>query len=67
MAGYQPDQLCWFQVFGFLLRPNKVFSRRTLTVLSRRATDPAEVASLGEGTVVVRCRIDERPGRWSWP
>ena len=63
VAGYQPDELSWFQVFGFLLRPNKVFSRRTLTVLSRRPTDPAEVASLGEGTVVVRCRIEERPGR----
>jgi Protein of unknown function (DUF2550) len=62
VAGYQPDELCWFQVFGFLLRPNKVFSRRTLMVLSRRAAEPAEVASLGEGTVVVRCQIAERPG-----
>ena len=62
MAGYQPDELSWFQVFGFLLRPNKVFSRRTLVVLSRRAAEPAEVATLGEGTVVVRCQIAERPG-----
>ncbi|MGP8001920.1 MAG: DUF2550 domain-containing protein [Streptosporangiaceae bacterium] len=62
VAGYQLDELSWYQVFGFLLRPNKVFSRRTLIVLSRRPTEPAEVASLGEGTVVVRCRIAERPG-----
>jgi len=62
VAGYQPDELSWFQVFGFLLRPNKVFSRRTLMVLSRRAAEPAEVATLGEGAVVVRCQIVERPG-----
>jgi hypothetical protein len=62
VAGYQPDELNWFQVFGFLLRPNKMFSRRTLVVLSRRAAEPAEVATLGEGAVVVRCQIAERPG-----
>ena len=62
VAGYQPDELSWFQVFGFLLRPNKIFSRRTLVVLSRRPAEPAEVASLGAETVVVRCQIAERPG-----
>ncbi len=62
VAGYQPDELSWFQVFGFLLRPNKVFSRRTLVVLSRREAEAAEVASLGEGAVVVGCQIAERPG-----
>ena len=62
VAGYQPDDLSWFQVFGFLLRPNKVFSRRTLVVLSRRPADPAEVATLGDGTVVVRCQIAEPAG-----
>jgi Protein of unknown function (DUF2550) len=62
VAGYQPDELSWFQVFGFLLRPNKVFGRRTLVVLDRRPTEAVEVASLGEGTVVVRCQIAERPG-----
>jgi len=62
VAGYQPDELSWFQVFGFLLRPNKVFSRRTLVVVDRRPAEPSEVASLGEGTVVVRCQIAERPG-----
>ena len=56
VAAYRPDALCWYQVFGVQVRPNQVFSRRTLGVLSRRAADPAEEASLGEGAVVVRCR-----------
>ncbi len=59
VAAYRPDALCWYQVFGLLLRPNQVFPRRTLSVLSRRAADSAEEASLGEGAVVVRCRFGE--------
>ncbi len=58
VAAYQPDELRWYQVFGILLRPAEVFERRTLTVLSRRNSDPAEEASLGQGAVVVRCRAD---------
>jgi hypothetical protein len=61
VAAYQPDELRWYQVFGFLLRPNQVFTRRALTVLSRRAADPGEAASLGEGRVVVRCQVAGGP------
>ena len=60
VAAYRPDALCWYQVFGVQVRPNQVFTRRTLSVLSRRAADPAEEASLGEGAVVVRCRFGKR-------
>jgi Protein of unknown function (DUF2550) len=62
VAAYQPDELRWYQVFGFQLRPNRVFTRRALTVLSRRAPDSAEAANLGEGSVVVRCRVAEDDG-----
>jgi hypothetical protein len=62
MAAYAPNELRWYQVFGFLLRPSQVFTRRTLTVLSRRTTDSAEAASLGEGRVVVRCQVAEGDG-----
>lgn len=58
VAAYRTDALRWYQVFGLQIRPNQVFSRRTLTVLSRRAANPAEEASLGEGAVVVRCQVD---------
>jgi hypothetical protein len=56
VASYQRDELRWYRVFGILLRPEEVFSRRGLNVVSRRAPDPAEVASLGPGLVVVECK-----------
>jgi hypothetical protein len=62
VVSYQPDELRWYFVFGFLLRPGRIFNRRTLTIISRRAPDPAEAASLGTGTVVVRCRVAEGDG-----
>ena len=60
VAAYQPHELRWYQIFGFQLRPNLVFSRRTLTVLTRRQPNSEEAASLGDGTVVVECRVEER-------
>ena len=62
VAAYRTDALCWYQVFGLLLRPSQVFPRRTLSVLSRRAADRAEETSLGAGAVVVRCRVGEGDG-----
>ena len=59
VAGYQQDELRWYHVFGVLLTPDEVFERRTLNVVSRRASDPVEAASLGEGAVVVECRVGE--------
>ena len=40
VAAYQPDELRWYQIFGFMLRPSQAFSRRTLTVLHRRPPTP---------------------------
>jgi hypothetical protein len=60
VASYQPDELRWHQVFGVLLRPAESFPRRTLTVVSRRPTDSAEMNSLGPGMVVVECQAGER-------
>jgi hypothetical protein len=57
VAAYRTDVLRWYQVFGLQVRPNQVFSRRTLTVLSRRPADAVEEANLGEGAVVVRCQV----------
>jgi hypothetical protein len=59
VASYQPDELRWHQVFGFWLRPDEIFPRRTLTVVSRRPPDSAETTSLGPGMVVVTCRAGE--------
>jgi hypothetical protein len=59
VASYQPDELRWHQVFGLLLRPDEIFPRRMLTVVSRRSPDDAEAASLGPGRIIVECRSGE--------
>jgi hypothetical protein len=60
VASYQPDELRWHQVFGLLLRPDESFPRRTLTVVSRRPPDSAEMNSLGPDMIVVECQAGER-------
>jgi hypothetical protein len=41
VASYHPDELYWYRAVGILLRPDRVFTRRSLRVLSRRpATSP---------------------------
>ena len=56
VAAYRLDELRWYQAFGVVLSPSEVLDRGTLAVVSRRQASPAEVASLGDGTVVVECR-----------
>ncbi len=62
VAAYQPDELRWYEIFGFLLRPSQIFSRRTLAVTDRRQPTSEEAASLGEGAVVLQCRVAEGDG-----
>jgi hypothetical protein len=57
LADYQPDELRWFNVFGIRLRPEAVFARASLSITSRRPADPAEIARLGDGTVIVECTV----------
>ena len=63
LAAYRPEELRWYPVFGVRLRPEKVFARRALSVVSRRPADPVEVTSLGPGTVVVECDTGAASGR----
>ena len=53
VASYQQDELCWYDALGVLLRPEHVFHRRSLTVLSRRASLPSEEATLGPQRVII--------------
>ncbi|HEX5288924.1 MAG TPA: DUF2550 domain-containing protein [Streptosporangiaceae bacterium] len=62
LAAYKPDQLYWFSAFGLRLRPQEAFDRRSLSVLARRPAVPAEVISIGAGTVVVECQTEPREG-----
>ena len=59
LASYQREELCWFGIFGLSMRPDEVFPRRDLTVVSRRPPSDAEAASLGPGMIVVECKLGE--------
>jgi hypothetical protein len=53
VLSYQHDSLRWHGALGVLLRPEYVFHRRALSVISRRPADPPEAVSLGENRIVV--------------
>jgi hypothetical protein len=53
MLSYQRDEVYWYRALGVLLRPERVFHRRSLTVVNRRAVRPDEAAALGTDRVVV--------------
>ena len=59
LASYQREELCWFGIFGLSMRPDEVFPRRDLTVVSRRLPSDTEAASLGPGMIVVECKLGE--------
>ena len=59
LASYQPEELCWFGALGLSMRPDVVFPRRDLAVVSRRLPTEAEAASLGPGMIVVECQLSE--------
>lgn len=53
VASYQPDELRWYGALGVLLRPEEAFPRRSLSVISRRPSLPAEATMLGPERIVV--------------
>jgi hypothetical protein len=59
ILSYQHDELCWYGALGVLLRPEQVFKRRALSVVSRRPADLSEAAALGAGRIVIE--ISTRP------
>jgi len=59
VARYRGEQLRWYGIFGLSVRPDEVFRRRDLTVVSRRLPTEAEAVSLGPGMIVVECRLRE--------
>ncbi len=63
LASYQREELCWFGALGVSMRPDEVFPRRDLAVLSRRLPSEAEAASLGPGMIVVECKLVEDGGQ----
>jgi hypothetical protein len=67
VASYQREELKWFGALGLTMRPDVVFPRRDLTVVSRRLPTEAEAASLGPGMIVVECRLGEDIGQLGPP
>ncbi len=59
LASYQREELCWYGVFRISMRPEEVFGRRDLTVVSRRMPTDAEASILGPGMIVVECVLGE--------
>jgi hypothetical protein len=64
VASYQREELNWFGALGMTMRPDVVFPRRDLTVVSRRLPTEAEAASLGPGMIVVECKLGEDSGQF---
>jgi hypothetical protein len=71
VVSYQRDELYWYDALGVLLRPEHVFHRRMLTVVSRRTSLPSEASTLGSEHIVVEICVspsadhphqDTRPG-----
>jgi hypothetical protein len=67
LASYQREELCWFGIFGLSMRPDEVFPRHDLTLVSRRLPTDAEAASLGPGMIVVECKFGADDGQLSPP
>jgi hypothetical protein len=59
VALYRGEELCWYGIFGWSVRPDEVLPRRDLKLVSRRVPTEAEAASLGPGMIVVECRLGE--------
>jgi hypothetical protein len=57
VLSYQHDSLRWYGALAVLLRPEYVFHRRALSVISRRPAEPSEAVSLGTDRIVVEISI----------
>ena len=57
VLSYQHDSLSWHGALGVLLRPEREFHRRSLSVVSRRPAEPSETVTLGADRIVVEVRI----------
>jgi hypothetical protein len=49
------DNLRWYRMFSFSLRPRRTLSRRALVIEARRAPDGEECLVLAPDWVIVRC------------
>jgi hypothetical protein len=57
VLSYQRDTLRWHGALGVLLRPERIFSRRSLSVVARRPAGPSETVTLGADRIVVEVSV----------
>lgn len=55
------DDLRWYRLFSFALRPKRVLSRRGLAVEHRRTPEGPERLSMPGGWVILRCTSHQAP------
>jgi hypothetical protein len=55
------DELHWYRVFSFAVRPRRVFRRRTFAIQQRRRPDTAEQRALPGQSVVLACVSEREP------
>lgn len=55
---FSGDDLRWYRMFSFAVRPRKVFSRRDLVIRSRRMPDGPELLGLPTDTQILCCGDD---------
>lgn len=55
------DELRWYRMFSFALRPRRVLSRRRLIVQSRRRPEGRERLALPPDWVILRCICNRSP------
>jgi hypothetical protein len=60
-ARFSGEQLRWYRMFSFSLRPRRVLARRGLAVESRRFPNGSERLSLPEDWIVLRCMSHHAP------
>jgi hypothetical protein len=56
LGRFSGDELRWYRVFSFGLRPRRVLVRHGLVVEDRRSPEGQERMAMPAGWVVVRCR-----------
>src|SRR3954453_8010819 len=55
LGRFTGDELRWYRMFSFGVRPRRVLARHGLRVEQRRPPEGAERLAMPEGWVVVRC------------
>lgn len=58
LARFVGDELRWYRVFSFSIRPRRVLSRRALVVRNRRGPEGPERLALPADWVVLHCVSD---------